>query len=59
MLNDYSGRVAFWERYEKCNILQKRNLLMPVAKKIMKEERKPCFKAVKKSRKWMLEPISA
>jgi len=36
-MNEYNGRVAFWRRYEKSNILQKRNLLTPVATKIMKD----------------------
>ncbi len=32
---------------------------LKIAKKIMKEEKKSCFKAIKKNKEWVLESISA
>jgi len=36
-MDKYDGRYAFWEKYEISNLNQKRSLLLPVARKIMKD----------------------
>ncbi len=36
-MDDYSGRIAFWKRYEESTFLGKISLLEPVATKMMKE----------------------
>ena len=32
---------------------------LKLAEKVMKKEHKPCFRAIKKDREWIVEPISA